>query len=380
MAKLQVSIDSVSDGFMPSASYGSPGQYSVAVGIDPDMPLTDATSDMKAAGAIRPVAYSAFSGSEVTSHPISILTTPKNTNTYTVLGNGRMISYDSAFANATLVATSLSGKAGGAFYYNNYIYITGTGAGSDDVGRYGPLDGSPSYTDSVWKAATLGSQTALVNTTYPTSILSTLYPNHWGTTHVDGSAYFLDYKDGVGMVHKISTKKVTSEGDTNSTITPSAYNILDLPYNYLPISICSYGNNMVVSATHSTSGSIKQGKAALFFFNPADTTPSFYNITNLPDTICSALWYENGEIYGTSGDIGGGYRLFHYLGGASIETLAYIEEGNPPLQGAVSSMSNRLVWAADISIPMTSSGLYGYGSKSGLFPMGLHNIASSPLT
>lgn len=380
MAIEKVTIDSISDGFMPSALFGGPGQYSGAVGIDPDFPLTDAATDLKAAGAIRPTAYSAFSSSEMTGYAIAIFTVPKNTNIYAVLANGKLLSYDNAFGTPTTVGTVAGSNAGGAFYYNNYIYITGTGSSKDNVSRYGPLDGSPSLVDDVWKGATLGSLTALGNATYPTSLLSVLYPNHWGITHVDNCAYFLDYASGKGMVHKISTKKVTNEGDTNGTTIASAYDILDLPLNYLPMTICSYGNNMVVAGVFTTDGTIRQGRAALFFFNPSDTTPSFYNVTNLPDSICSAMWYENGELFGISGDLNGGYRLFHYLGGAAIETLSYIEEGNPPLPGAISSIGSRLVWAADTTIPMVSSGLYGYNSKSSLFPMGLHHIAPSPLT
>lgn len=373
MPRKTIRIESIFDGFMPSALFGQSDQYQVGVGIDPDMPLTDTATDVKAGGVIRPVNYASFSGANVTSYPIAILTTPKDTKIYTVLANGRLISYTSAFGSETLIGTVTGGVAGGAFYYNNYIYIPTT----TNVSRYGPLDNNPALADSVWTGATLGSQTALTNTTYPTTLLSTGYLNHHGVSHVDGAAYFLDYKAGVGMVHKIKTSKTTDEGDTNNG---SAYDVLDLPFNYIPVTIESVGNDMVVSGSYTTNTTLLQGKAALFFFNPADTTPSFYRIVHLPDAICSALKYVNGTLYGLSGDLNGGYRLFRYVGGDTIETLKIIEEGNPPMQNAISAIANRIVWAADITYPFTASGLYAYGSKSDLFPRGLHHIALSSFT
>ena len=86
MAKLKISISSIFEGQAPSFAFGSKGQYQVGIGIDPDMPLTDDTTDLKTGGAIRPVNYTAFSDTTVTSYPVSILTTPKNTNVYTYQG------------------------------------------------------------------------------------------------------------------------------------------------------------------------------------------------------------------------------------------------------------------------------------------------------
>lgn len=374
MAKLKISISSIFEGQAPSYAFGSKGQYQVGIGIDPDMPLTDDTTDLKTGGAIRPVNYTAFSDTTVTSYPVSILTTPKNTNVYTVLANGKLISYDSALATGTTIGTVSGAVASHAIYYNNYIYITTP----TNVSRYGPLDGTAALTDSVWTGATLGSLTALTNTTYPTSILSTSYPNHFMTTHVDGCAYILDYANGKGMVHKISTKKVTAEGDTNGTTIASAYNILDLPFNYMPMTISSFGNDLVIGASFTTNSSIIQGKAALFFFNPADTTPSFYRTVNLPDAVCTGLKYVNGVLYGISGDLGGGgYRIWRYIGGDAVEILKIVESGYPPFPQAVEAIGNRLVWAADTTFPVTTSGLYAYGSKSDLFPRGLHHIATT---
>jgi hypothetical protein len=370
---ISIQIDSIFDGIMPSSNFGGKGQYLSGIGIDPDVPASDSASDLKTAGIIRPVNYVAFSGSAVTAAPIAIINTPKNTLTYAILSNGRIVSYDSSLANETLVGTVSGGVARGAFYYNNYIYvITAT-----DISRYGPLDNSPTLTDGVWTGSTLGSLTALVDTTYPTTLLSVGYLNHFGFTHVDNRAYFLDYVGGQGKIHYVKTKKTTDEGDTNDN---SSYGFLSLPFNFIPLVGCSYGNDIVISGTYTSSNSVDQGQAALFFFNPADTVPSFYRVVKLPDTICSVLTYDNGVMYGISGDISGGYRLWRYVGGDSVETLKIVEDGYPPLQGAVASIANRIVWGANTTYPMVSSGLYAYGSKSDLFPRGLHHIALSGFT
>lgn len=369
MGKIKLTIDSIFEGQTPSYAFGSKNQYLAGIGIDPDMPLTDDTTDVKTGGAIRPVNYTAFSGTEVTSYPVAILTTPKNTNVYTVTANGRLISHSSALASGTSLGVVSGNVASHATYYNNYIYISTP----TDVSRYGPLDGTPALTNAFW-TSTL-SLTALTNTTYPNSLLSTPYPNHFMTTHVDGCLYILDYASGKGMVHKISTKKSTYEGEINGTTIASAYNILDLPFNYMPMTISSFGNDLVLAASFTTNSTIMQGKAALFFFNPADTTPSFYRTVNLPDAVCTGLKYINGTLYGISGDLGGGYRLWQYAGGDTVEILKIIESGNPPFPQTVDAVGNRIVWAADTIFPIVTSGIYAYGSKSDLFPRGLHHAA-----
>ena len=198
------------------------------------------------------------------------------------------------------------------------------------------------------------------------------YLNHFGFTHTDNIAYILDYKAGIGYVHAVHTTKTSAEGDTNDG---STYGALDLPFNYIPITGCSYGNDIVIAATLTSSTTVNQGGTVLFFWDT--TSPSFYRMVKMSDAICSVLKYINGTLYGLSGDLTGGYRLFRYVGGDAIETLKIIEDGYPPLQGAVDSVGNRLVWGANTTLPIVSSGLYAYGSKSDLFPRGLHHIAIS---
>ena len=376
MSVLNIKIETIFDGLQPSALFGQADEYLGAVGIDPDQPITDGATDVKTGGVIRPVQYESFS-TGLDSYTILITSTPKDSYIYTVLANGKLFRYDSSLASQTYLGQVAGGVARGAFYYNNNIYIIIP----NDVSRYGGLSSNPSIQNNLWTTSTLGSLTALTDTTYPTTLLGIPYLNHNGIVHVDGSAYFLDFKDGIGMVHLLRTKKVTNEGDTNDTTIPSAYNILDFPFNYMPVAISSFGNDIVVAASPTTDGTLRQGSAVLFFFDPSSVTPSYYRAIKLPDPICSALRYDNGILYGFSGQLdGNGYRLFQYLTGDTIQTLKYLDDGYPPMQGATEALGNKEIWAADTVSPMIASGLWGYGSKSDLFPRGLHHLATSAFT
>jgi hypothetical protein len=262
-------------------------------------------------------------------------------------------------------------SARGAWYYNNYIYI----ATPHDLSRYGPLDDTPTLVDEVWSGSTLGSQGLLADATYPVTLFSIGYLNHFGFVHSNGCAYFLDYQDGRGFIHKIQTTMDIYQGDTNDGSAFQSVGDLSLPLDYIPVVGVSAGEDIVVAGTKTTDTTINQGNAFLFFWNAADEL--FYRKIALPDPICSVLKYVNGVLYGISGNLNGGYRLFKYVGGDAIETLKIIEDGYPPLQNAADFAGNRIVWAANTTIPYITSGIMAYGSKSDLFPKGLHHIGIS---
>ena len=442
MSRVTFTIDSIFEGQMPSALFGGQGQFLSSIGIDPDVPLTDAASDIKTGGAIRPVQYAQFSSTEIDSAPIAIVNEPKSDMTWVILSNGKIVAYKDTLtaADSYSIGQVTGSAARGAWYQNNYIYVTTL----TDVSRIGPLNTLPfdgqtvnftvgatvtggtsgataviisqvdagatgtltlqqisgifidneAITDSSTGAAVVNRpfsslisntfwtgtlvKTALSNTGYPTTLFSIGYLNHFGWLHHNNVGYFLDYKDGIGYVHGISTRKVTNEGDTDATVVPSAYSMLDLPQGYAPLVGCSYGNDIVVSATPTSDSTVNQGNAKVFFWDT--TADSFYRTLTLPDPICTVLQYENGVLYGISGAISGGYRLWRYVGGDAIETLKIIEDGYPPLQMAADFVSNRFVWGANTTYPYITSGLYAYGSKSDLFPRGLHHIVKNSLT
>lgn len=356
MSLRTVRIESVIGGWSPAQYLSREGQFLSSLGIDPDMPIS--TTDTRTSGVAVPVVYAKFSGANVTSAPIAIVTDPKNTLTYVVLNNGRLISYNSSLASETLIGTVTGGVANGAAYYNDYIYIT-TGT---DVSRYGPLSSSPSITNNYW-TSTL-SLTALANTTYPT-FRSVKMPNHWMFVAGNNELYFCDYAAGQGLLHKIVT---TSTGTNNG----SAYNVLDLPFGFYPASIDQTNTDLAVIAFQTTDTTVQQGSSALFLW---DTTgDSFFRQVDLRDPIATAIQNVNGTLYVFTGNAQKGCRIGQYAGGETITDVHYIEESNPPFAGAVSAIGNRVVWGAWTTNPATASTVFSLGSKVSDIPMGLHSI------
>lgn len=373
MAIRTFKISSFLGGLSPAYYLGSEGQYHAGIAVDPDYPLT--SSDIRTSGALVPTVYEDFSSTNVTSHVVSIITNPKNTLTYVVLSNGRLISYNSSLASETLIGTVSGGVASYGWYYNNYIYITTP----TNVSRYGPLNNSPTLVDSVWTGATLGSLTATTNTTYPT-IRSVSIPNHVGFVHGDGSSYFTDFINGVGMLHRINTRKVTDEGDTNGSTVPSAYNVLDLPFGFYPTAACSYGTDIAILAIQTTDSSVNQGNAALFLWDPTNTDSFYRGPIYLADPLATALQYVNGGLYIWSGNAQNGVRMSIYTGGDSVKDIDFLEEGAPPFAGAVTALGNRIIWGGYTSYPETTASVFARGSKNSKIPSGTHNIIRTAST
>jgi len=368
-----IQISSILGGKSSSPYLYADGQFLNSIAIDPDLPISD-SNDFLASGMLRPVSYASFDGAQVTGTPMFILTNPKDTNVYVYLNNGRVVSYSSSLASEALVATASTSTGNGACYYNNYLYFaTGT-----DIDRYGPLNGTPAYDASWWTDRSL---TALTNTTYPTVRDSVLMPNHPMCVHGDGALYIGDYINGQGLIHKIKTSKTTAEGDTDNG---SAYNVLDLPFGYMPTSICSYGTDLVIGAIQTTNGTVAQGKAALFFWDAINS--SFYAQIDIPDSILSAVKSVNGVLYLFSGSLSdGGYRMSYYAGGYTIKTVYFSQDGYPPLSGAVDAIGDKIIWGTVQKVQTTSTPEYyavamSYGSKSASIPSGVQCIANSSVT
>lgn len=369
----ELTVNSILAGQSPTTYYAGEGQFDASISIDPDFPIS--SSNVRTSGYAVPIGMTDFSSSNLTSTPIAIITTPKNTNVYVVTRGGRLISYNSSLASETLIGTVTGSTASGAEYYNNYIYIFGTGASANDVSRYGPLDNSPSLSNGVWTSATLGSQTALTNTTYP-SLRGIALPNHWGHVHGDNSLYFTDFKNGQGMIHKIRTTKTTNEGDTNDT---SLYNALDLPFGFYPVDIESISTNLIIVGFYSpdSGGDIVQGKAAFCVWDPTNTTSFFLGPVMMEDPIATACKNVNGIVHIFTGNGESGVRLSRYLGGESTGDVVFQEDGLPPFPGAVDTIGNRIVWGGFTTYPEAAAVAWAYGSKDDRLPAGLHSVARS---
>lgn len=374
-------IKQIFKGHQATQYFGADGTYQTSIAVDPDLPIV--STDVRTSGYAVPVGYAKFSGAGPTSPIIRLLTTPKNTLVYAVTTGGQLISYTSAFGSETVIGTVTGSNATWAEYYNNYIYIFGTGASKDDVSRYGPLNNSPTLVNNVWKGATLGSLTALNNATYP-SLRSVAMPNHVAHVHGDNSLYFLDFGAsnnatcaGQGVVHRINTKRVTDEGDTNGTTVPSAYNVLDLPFGFYPTAIESYGTSLMILGMYTTDTTVNQGQSAFVLWDPTDTLTFYLGPVYLPDPLATAIKNVNGVIHLWTGNAANGVRLSQYLGGSATKDLCYQEEGLPPLAGAVDALGNRVVWGGFSTNPAAGGVVYAYGSKDARLPAGLHNICKT---
>lgn len=383
MAYRRITINSIDGGIGEKAYGAGSNQYLASLGIDHEYsPQTGSALAYKTPGnVLMPVVYSEFSDTDVDAAPLWIMTNPKNTLTYAYLANGKFFSYDSDLDTAgdTALTQVTSSTGNGACYYNNYIYL----AKGLDVARYGPLDGTPALDQDAWTSAVLGSQTVPTDPQYPV-FNGVELPNHPMHVHNDNQLYFGDVapasdttNGGHGLIHAIKT---TSDG-TNAGVTDdgSAYNVLDLPSDYYPTAIESYGDDLVIAAIQhndNTNGSvISQGKAALFFWDTTTTSSSFYLQVNLPDPLVTALKNVNGIIYIWSGNARNGFRISTYTGGRSIQTLHVSDTGYPPFQGAVDAIGNRLNFAANKIFDFNGSGIFSFNSKHAGSKLALHNVA-----
>lgn len=364
--QIPLQISNILGGQSPTLFFKGEGQFISSLGIDPDISLPSSPFSNRASGVIAPTRYSKFSGANVNSAPMWIITNPKDNKIYTYLANGKFISYTSALGTETLIGTPTSGAGNGAVYYNNYIYLmTPT-----DVSRYGPLNNSPSLTNTVWTGATLGTQTALTDTTYP-SFASVNYPNHAGHVHSDGALYFCDFINGQGLIHKIKTTKTTDEGDTDNG---SAYNVLDLPFGYMPMDIESYGTDLAIVAIQTSDTTLNQGQSALFLWNTI--ADSFYAQIPINDPLVTAILNKNGILNIFSGNRNNGFRISEYVGGYSFRDVDFFEEGYSPFAGAVDSYGSRISLGSKTTDPATAVMIYSLGYKSPHLPKNArHSIA-----
>lgn len=362
--ELKLSIDSIVDGIAPSFHEQGQNQYLGGVGIDPEGIIN---AGVVPGMALVPTQVTKFSGGKISGAPMWIMGNGKDNLLYTYCSDGTVLSYTSAFGSETVVSSTIpGGKGNGAAYYNNYLYFTT----SADVSRYGPLDGVPSFTNSVWTGSTLSSQIALSSgkqATYPGPGGNGIptYPNHVMHSHVDGSLYFCDISaNGQGLIHKIKTKKGTvAQGDSEGG---SKYGALSLPQGYYPTAIASYGNDLAIlclpEGNYTNTQSYKTGGSALFIWDTF--SPTFYRQIDIPDPVATAVINQNGVLKIFSGLTGSYVRLSEYVGSYSLNPIDFINEGSPPFAGAVDSFANMTAWGANGSNPATYSGVMTRGYRN----------------
>lgn len=368
MAKIhEIKIETILTGYSVSDYVSGEGQYENAIGIDPELPVTD--SKRKPSALIRPSAMAKFSDTEITGVPMWILPNPKTTSTYLYANDGKVHTIDDDLTMGTALnsGTALTASSGnGGEYYDNYIYLPK----NTDIARYGPLNGTPTLTQDYW-TSTL-SLSALTDTTYP-SINGVEMPNHVAYRHPnDNKTYVADVVGNQGVLHFIKTLKTTVEGDTNDG---STFNAIDFPLGYWPTAITHLGTSLIVGLIEGVSTAIKQKPFALAVW---DTTSESFDIINQrehDDPLVTALLNVNGTIFVWSGSALGGCRISVLIGTSSLQELAYLPDTYPPLQGAVDHAFNRIIFGGSNIVDSTNYGtVWAFGSKYRNLGMQIHNI------
>ena len=368
--KFSIKINTVLPGWGVSEYFITEGQFQNSIGIDPEMPRTD--SGTRPSGLLRPTAMAKFSSTTITGVPLWISSNNKDTNAYIYDNTGKVYVANSGLTSATILNSGsalTTSNGNGQAYYNNYLYQ----AKQTNVSRYGPLNGTPAFDQDWW--TTVPSLTALANTTYP-AINGVLMPNHTMFVNpANNRLYFCDVdSNNVGILSMIKTKKTTVEGDTNDTVVPSAYKVLDTYYGWYPTCIDSVGTELAIGVIDGVNTGVKQGNAKVLFWSTLASDTSYNREAILPDPLITAMKNVNGQLYVFSGSASGGMRISRYLGGQSFEEIYYADDQYPPLAGAVDFLINRLVWGASTTSPATSASVMAIGSKVRGFSMGVHNI------
>lgn len=396
MPKQTLRIENI-EGGRALTTYGpkQKNAYDGAYGIEPDF---RSNVSSKTGGALTPAAYAKFSANNL-SDAVSVnwlTTTPKDSTSYLYgyASDGTFLRYTysaPSYGSEIALTTPTSGAGNGMAYYNNYLYL----ATPTDIARYGPMDGTPSLTQTVWTGATLGSQTALSNTVYPTFTAGAVLknPNHAMHVHKDGFLYFCDVISstyattsvrGKGVIHRISTKSDgTTEGISDNG---SAYDVLELPFGWYPVDIESYGNDLAVlamPATNLTSLTIQRGNSALFLWDTFASIP--YKQITLPDPVASAIQNVNGSLHIWSGNTVQGTRVSVYEGGEGVRQIALLSDSMTPMAGAVDSLGDKSYFGGYVSYPTNGvlnqlACVYSIGSKLNELPRGsLHVPAATSL-
>lgn len=366
-----IRIESILGGQSPTTHFAAPDQFRASLGVDP--------------GAAIDINYNTYS-----THPGGILqpvgiTGSSNTTLGSIMWlefepkNGVLYAYDSRgsiFTGTNLTGLGDLNDGGNAYgngmaYYDNYMYF----ATSTTVARYGPLNGTPSFTDNYW-VGTLG-KTALTNPDYPEDFtLIRAYPNHVMHRHSDGKLYFADVVDGQGTLHYIKTTKTTVEGDTDNG---SKYDALNFGYGLFVTDMESYEDFLVISLIEiDVNQKVPVKRAKVAFWDTTSENPNKITWVEFPDPLLTAVKNANGKLYFISGHRGGlGFRVSRYIGGNSFEEIHFSADGFPSFPGAVDAVGERLFFGSNAYTPAQAGCVYSLGLFASKLSTGLFNIMRS---
>lgn len=370
-----IRIESILGGHSPTTHFASKDQFGGSIGIDPSLPFDYTSYERGASGLIRPSVSNAVGGSTIANAPLWIRSNPKDGTVFVYDAGGSVYTYNgSVIDDLADLNDEGSSHGNGMAYYDNYIYF----ATDTNVARYGPLNGTPTFTDSYW-VSTL-SKTRLTNPVYPNDFWTGVdYPNHILHRHSDGKLYIADVVDNKGTIHYIATTKSSVEGDTDNG---STYNKVQVGYGLWPTAVESYGSDLAIAFFENDGDFSSEGqlRAKLAFWDTTSTNVNKITWVEFPDPIVSALKNINGVLYAFSGTPGAyGTRLTRFVGGYTFEEVGYYENFQTPYQGGTSGESQRLLFGTvmrdDIALQargqaegvVASYGLQKSGLSNGTF-------------
>lgn len=375
--RLQIRINSILGGQSPLAYLSKEDQFLSSGGIDPSAPSDDGVTNLWAlpSGIIRPTPAE-FEGYLGTSaKPLWIQTQPKDDLLYVYDSVGSVHTLTKPGYTITGLGDLNDGgdaAGNGMAYYDNYMYF----ARATTIARYGPLDGTPAFTDDYW-VGTLG-LTALSNTSYPQDISSVPFPNHILHRHSDGRLYIADVVDNTGTLHYIQTTKTTIEGDTNNG---STYDKVNVGYGLWPTAMESYGENLVIAFYEGPFDSTaeRKSRAKVAFWDTNSDNVNQITWVEYPDDYISAIKNANGVLYFISGTPGAyGFRVMRYVGGYSFEEVAKIKFSEMPMPGATDAIADQLLFGGSTDKPFDTAylrpAIYSLGLQTGGITRGLFNI------
>jgi hypothetical protein len=377
-----IRIESVLGGHSPTTHFAAEDQFRASIGIDPSVAIRSTAQgfDLQASipsGLLRPM--SVVGVGTTAGYPVWIEATPKRESTiyvYDVVGS--VYTVDDTFSAVTGLGDLNDGgtsKGNGMAYYDNYMYF----ARDTTIARYGPLNGTASFTDDYW-AGTLG-LAPLTDTNYHFSFyFGEIYPNHVMHRHSDGRLYIADVVDNQGTIHFIQTTKTTVEGDTNDG---STYNKVQVGYGLHPAAIESYGNNLVIAFNELTQAagarSVKSARAKIAFWDTISDNISQITWVEFPDSMITGIKNLNGTLYIFSANqYTWGFRVMRYIGGSSFEEVATIPTGDPPLPGAIETESRRTLFGSFLEAPFSSE-QGTVGNSPCVYSYGLNGIREGGL-
>ncbi len=371
----KITIDSILGGQSPTAYFSSSDQFRASLGIDPSLPRTDTTSStsIRGSGLLRPSPSKKISSTTINDAPMWIVPNPKIQQVYVYDHQGSLYStITSSPYTVTAISDggSLSGSKGnGGAYYDNYIYLSK----DTTIARYGPLDGTPVFDGNYW-TTTLGKSALYDGTNYPThSTIGYYYPFHVMHRHSDGKLYIADVVGGKGSLSYISTVKTTVEGDTDNG---STFNKISFGQNFWPSAIESYGSDLVVALFEGgVNDNNSKSRAKLVIWDTV--SQNFNSISNdeFPDQFISSMVNVDGNLFICSGNFDArGFRVSQYVGGNSIQEVAYFEDGHPPFAGATDNNSGQLIFGSDSITPANSGCVYSIGLHKQGLSNGIFNI------